>query len=408
MTTLAVLIATIYLVGFLFSPFPYWRTFFVILGAVLTKNRAHVGLSSRLRQLLFLLRYPLLAPLWTALWYCDEIFFGDYRKVQVRPVFILGQGRSGTTFLHRTLAADKSTFTAVRHYEWRYPFLILQKIVASSRAVQRILEKNYWSNTEAGRIASKMHPNNLMDWEEDAIYFEECFLHHIFSYLRFPYPDILPYLDEFPGLPTHVRRKLLHCHRKSIQKVMYLAGGDAKYFVSKEVAGHNKLPDLQRLYPEARFVFTLRPSSDFMSSLLPLVRHSSMSKTGVDPDDIPRWEEAFIETIRNHSLLLVDLCGSELDKSRQTFITFEWLTSDVVSAVEYIYRQLGLEIGEDYRKELNAIGSQQKERSRGYQYEKRQLDGFQKFDEFVADVRLEVARQDLWQTETVTRAQTTD
>ena len=95
MTILACVLVAVFLVAFFLSPFPYWRTFFVILSAVLTRNCESVGLVSRLKQLLFLLQYLLLAPLWTALWYFDELFFGDRPIASLRTLIYRRRGLSG-------------------------------------------------------------------------------------------------------------------------------------------------------------------------------------------------------------------------------------------------------------------------------------------------------------------------
>jgi len=41
----------------------------------------------------------------------DDLFFSDYRKIAIKqPVFIIGNPRSGTTFLHRLMAQDQERF----------------------------------------------------------------------------------------------------------------------------------------------------------------------------------------------------------------------------------------------------------------------------------------------------------
>lgn len=193
---LAALIIT-YLLTAILAPFPYWPTYRLLWRSVLRSVHQNIPWQTKRRQSLFLIRYALTAPLYTLLWFLDELLFPAYRQAPVHPVFIIGQPRSGTTLLHRTLAADDRTFFAIRHIEWRYPFLIVQKILNATGFAQRLLQLNYWPDTEIGRQAARMHPNTLADWEEDGIFFEERFLHHFFLFLRFPYPEILPLVDEF-------------------------------------------------------------------------------------------------------------------------------------------------------------------------------------------------------------------
>ncbi|MCW8830439.1 MAG: sulfotransferase, partial [Gammaproteobacteria bacterium] len=117
MLTMFAMVLIAYVLGFMFSPFPYWKTYFILWRQILFVRSDVRRKISKGKQVRFLLRYALLCPVWTALWYLDELFFSAYKQQNVKPVFIIGQPRSGTTFLHRTLANDTETFVAVRHIE---------------------------------------------------------------------------------------------------------------------------------------------------------------------------------------------------------------------------------------------------------------------------------------------------
>jgi hypothetical protein len=48
----------------------------------------------------------------------DDVFYARYKKERVRkPVFIVGNPRSGTTFLHRLMAKDRRNFVTMRFWE---------------------------------------------------------------------------------------------------------------------------------------------------------------------------------------------------------------------------------------------------------------------------------------------------
>jgi omega-hydroxy-beta-dihydromenaquinone-9 sulfotransferase len=374
----------LYVLGLVFSPFPYGRTYFLLWKRVLF-GRTH-GWRPRMRQARFLLSYALSTPVFTALWYLDELLYPGYRKLEVRPVFILGQPRSGTTFLHRTLASDRENFTAARHIEWRYPFISVQKLIRCSSLARRLLQKNYWSNTPAGEVAARMHPNKLDDWEEDGIFFEERFLHHFFIFLRFPWANLLDYLDDFTRLPEKVRRDMLATHRRVIQKVIYLNGaGDLRY-LSKEVTSHTKFPEILSYYPEADFIFSLRDSGGFMNSLLALIRYSTMSKTGVDPLTIEGWEAAVLRRMEKDSARLLNIIEHQVAPERRVLLSYAAITTDIAAAVGKIYTHLDLTQSESCRKHLDEVRARQLERGRGYNYEVRAFPGFGSFDQFVEGV----------------------
>ena len=400
MLTMFAIVLIAYALGFMFSPFPYWKTYFILWRKILfVRSDAHTK-TSKGKQARFLLRYLLLCPVWTALWYLDELLFPAYKQQSVKPVFIIGQPRSGTTFLHRTLANDTDSFVAVRHIEWRYPYILVQKLLENSSWLNKWFNKNYWPDSEVGRKASKMHPNSLSDWEEDGVFFEECFLHHFFIFLRFPDVELLSYLDDFQLLPEKVQQNMLDTHKKVIQKVIYLRNGNNKFYLSKEVTSHTKIKKILTLYPDAKFIVSLRPSSGFMNSLLELMRYSTKSKTNIDPTGIPEWEKVFVERMRQDSLLLVDLCEHSIDDSRQTHVVFNQFTENTINSIEHIYKELGCDIGESYLQYLKDLEGEQKKRKKGYCYEKNDYDGFEHFDEFV------LAAENQWEANHVSESRT--
>ncbi len=381
---LIILLTIVYIAGFYFAPFPYWRTYFILWRQVLFCRERTIHAGARRRQILRLLRYAVLCPLWTFLWYLDDLLFPGYKKRCIKPVFIIGQPRSGTTFLHRTLAEDENSFFAVRDIEWRYPYITVQKLIGFSGLADRLRHISAWPDTEAGRRASKMHRETIFDWEEDGTFFNACFLHHFFVFFRFPYPELLSYLDNFHDLPEGFQEHMLNTHQKVIQKIMYLRKGE-KIYLSKEVTSHNKMERIQRLYPEARFIVMVRPSEDYMNSLMELVRMVTLTRGGIDPVAIPGWETVFIERMRQDSLLLTELCNSKIVRKNQIRLSFDRFTGAVVPSVKYIYNRLELMLDLSYLQSLERVQESQQQRERGYSYEKRQFEGFDGFDGFVSE-----------------------
>lgn len=388
MITILISIFLLYFICFKLSPFPYWKTYFYLWKTLLLNKNSALSIKSRFNQSVFLMRYILFCPLWTFFWYLDEIFYSQYKQLDINPIFITGQPRCGTTFLHRALAADSEHFVAIKHFEWRYPFISLQKFLDFLGLTKIIFQKNYWSKTEAGKLAAKMHPNRLSDWEEDGIFFEECFLHHFFIYLRFPYPEIFEYLDNFPQIPNGVQNHMLNIHRKVIQKMLYYHNGRDKFYLSKEVTSHDKILSVLKMYPNAKFIVNVRSSADFLSSLLPLVRYSTKSKTGIDPLQIPYWESKIIGKMRKDCDLLIDACNNHIKNENQIKVSFKNLMIDVELCIKSIFDFLQIALSSEYHNYLKSLNQNQETRIKGYNNEKRLYKGFHRYDSFVTDIDL--------------------
>lgn len=365
------------------APFPYWRTYVLLWRSLV---RSSSPWRMRVRQGKFLLEVGLTAPVRTFLWYLDELLYPDYRTRQVHPIFIIGQPRCGTTLLHRTIAADTRTFFAVRHLEWRYPFIIVQKAIQTLHLEDWLGKQSYWPETDEGRLAAKMHSNRLSDWEEDGIFFEETFLHHFFIFLRFPDPALLAYLDSFSDLPADTRRRILDVHERVIQKVQYLRGPESRFYLSKEVTSHDKIPSLLSRYADGRYIVIARKANHFMASLQALMQTSTHVKTAVDPRFIPQWQEVFINRMRKDSVLLANLCRHTIPAERQIRVSAEHFMQDIESTVRTAYAKLQLTMSAEFAAHLDQIGRDTKNRDRGYTYDDIRLEGFEEYDAFVDEI----------------------
>lgn len=376
-------IASIYVISFVFSPFPYWKTYFYLWRTIFLNKNDFIGARARIKEALFLIKYVLFCPIWTFFWYADELIYSRYKKVDVQPIFIIGQPRCGTTLLHRTLAADDKNFLAIKHFEWRFPYISFQKAVSLFGLTELFCKINYWPKTDSGKLAAQMHPNRLSDWEEDGIFYEECFLHHFFVFLRFPYPELFSMLDSFASLPHRTQLKILKTHHKVIQKILFLHNAEQKYYLSKEVTSHDKIPLLLGMYPDAKFIINVREANDFLSSLVPLVRYSTMSKIGVDPLHIPGWEELVIQKMRKDCKLLLKACYTHIHKNQQQSISFNKLVTDLKSCIENIYAFLELPMYAEYAAYLCDLHQTQKNRNCGYKNRQKNYSGFHQYDYFV-------------------------
>jgi hypothetical protein len=386
MTIIILSILFLYVLGVIASPFPYWPSYFRLWRHVLFDRDPMIPSRLRLSHALFLSRCALLCPLWSLLWYVDEIVFSRYNKQQIsRPVFIVSQPRSGSTFLHRTMSVDTKHFAAVRHIEWRFPFIVVQRFLTATGLMKRITQRSYWPKNAAGQLAGRMHKNVLGDFEEDGIFFEERFLHHGFVSLRFPYVRLQHYFDGFGKLPERARNRMLRVHGKVIKKMLYLRGGQ-KSFLSKEALETELGAYFARLYPDAVFISILRDSNGFLNSCLQLMRRSTLAKTGIDPINLNGWHSGITRALRTHCRKQLSFF-EDIGEERQIRLPYDEFVSDIASTLQYVYARLGLEVSDAQLRHLENLQDRQRRRKRGYETGNIAFDGFDFFDDFAQEVR---------------------
>lgn len=108
---------------YLCAPFPVWRSYFAVFQTVVTSRE--ICWRPKVRLIRYLLLDLAAFPLFSLAWHLDKLIaVGASNKEHQAPVCLVGQPRSGTTFIHRTLSHSKYLHS-IRHCEMRYPFVWL-------------------------------------------------------------------------------------------------------------------------------------------------------------------------------------------------------------------------------------------------------------------------------------------
>ena len=170
----------------------------------------------------------------------DEIIYPNYHKQQInRPVFLIGNYRSGTTFLHRLLAMDKRSFTAMSGWEiFIAPSIIQRKIVHGLAALDRLLGghlykafETRWNKNIQNNV--DIHTLGVTEPEED-----ESILGHIWSGI-IPW-NLFPIMEN--GAPEDVKfdstfsdkdkRRVMNFYMRCVKRHLY-ADNRGKHYLSK-------------------------------------------------------------------------------------------------------------------------------------------------------------------------------
>lgn len=226
------------------------------------------------RWLFLLVAYPIFLLIQVGHWaglLCDELFFPAYRKVTVRaPVFITGIPRSGTTFLHRTLAEDDSKFTTVAMWEALLaPSLTQRYIIQGFAALDRIFggpirRSIHWATARCRRDFDKIHEVGWHSPEEDYLFLLPaggCMI----LLMAFPFSDSLSKLGYWDTALASERQRLLRFYRSCLQRHIYYHGSNRR-LLSKNAAFSTWSDELFNYFPDLRLLLCVREPTAALSS----------------------------------------------------------------------------------------------------------------------------------------------
>jgi len=226
------------------------------------------------KRIIFLIIFYAVWPLVTLItWICfglDDIFFPAYKKQPVeKPLFIISNFRSGSSFLHRLLSQDKQNFTSMRTWDiYLTPSITQRKIVEFLKVVDRIFGSPIYrlirTIDRAGLQKVAIHPISFFEPEED----ENILLHNWSSLLisfMFPFMDELPPYQFFDrDLPADEKNRIMRFYKSMLQRHLYATG--IPHFVSKNPSFSAKISTLKEFFPDARIIYLARNPLDMLPS----------------------------------------------------------------------------------------------------------------------------------------------
>ena len=229
------------------------------------------------KRLIFLLIFYAAWPAWAVFtWLCfhlDDLLFPAYKQQPLeKPLFILGNFRSGSTFLHRLLSRDSATFTSLRTWDiFLMPSLTQRKLFRGLARIDRVFGSplvNMLKGIDQRSLGKvRIHKISLFEPEED----ENILLHAwstFFISLLFPFLDDLPPYQFFDdAIPADEKKRIMGFYRACLQRHLYATGGK-RYFVAKNPAFSAKIETLMEFFPDARILYLARNPLDMLPSTI--------------------------------------------------------------------------------------------------------------------------------------------
>ncbi len=315
------------------------------------RSTATFGPLSRNRFIFLLLFYPIWGCILLAGWIgflADEIFFPGYRKQPVeKPLFIVSNFRSGSTFVQRTLARDDSTFACLRTADiYLMPSITQRRIFGLLSRVDalfgRICEKTLRRLDTISLGKLKIHSFGLFDPEEDEhllFYAWSSFL----SGFAFPYLDELPPYQYFDTeIPPAERQRLMAFYQNCIKRHLYAT--DGQHYMAKNPLFSGRIESLLETFPDARILYLVRNPLETLPSTISLFGY--MWRLFSDPgqkyphcDEILTWTRYWYD----HPLEVIDRTPTE----QCMVVSYDDLMQSPDEVLRSIYSRFGYAKSED-------------------------------------------------------------
>ncbi len=256
----------------------FWRTFY----RSFFDSRNTPAPLTRKRLIFLILFYLVWIPgsliYWLLLRLDDLLFPGHKTQPIEKPLFILGNLRSGSTFLHRLLSRDSETFTSLTIWDIYLAPSVTQKKI--TQFVARLDNKflggflhralRAFDRRTLGKF--KIHPISFFQPEED-----ENILLHIWD--SFWVTFLFPFMDEFPNyrhfdeaVPPKHKRRIMTFYKSMLQRHMYATG--KKYYVAKAPAFSAKIETIEEFFPDARIIYLARNPLDMLPSTVSWINYA--------------------------------------------------------------------------------------------------------------------------------------
>lgn len=308
---------------------------------------------------------PVQVIIWLGL-IVDEVFFTGYQNIQVKePVFIIGNPRSGTTFLHRLLAKDTENFLTMKTWEiFIAPSVFMRKVLKTlaraGRAVGAPIQRRLKRMERDWQRENVIHKLAIHAPEED-----EYLLIHIFSTLKIwsfaaMIDEAMPYVYFDSRMDPKQKNRILDFYTRCLQRHLYMHQREGHHYLAKNPNYSPMVDSLLSRFPDAKFIYLVRNPLDAVSSHLSLKEYEwQMLGNPLKPY---ASREFIIESSLHWYTYPLERLEEEAE-DRYVVVNFNELVAHTRETVRDIYQCLGFEISPTY----DQILREATERSRSHE-----------------------------------------
>lgn len=293
----------------------------------------------------------------------DNIFFPSVRKKKVNsPVFIIGNFRSGSTFLHRLLNKDSLNFTAFKTWEIYFaPSLVQKKLFRWYFSFDRIFGSPVYKLIKLYERRSlkkvKVHHMGFNEPEEDEglmVYTWDSLL----MWFVFPFMDVNPPLHKFDTELSQKKKKgLMDFYDICVRRHLSFQNDD-RMLLSKNPSFSGKIKSILEKYPDAKFIYLARTPYEVLPSIM---NWFSMAwNFFVEKGKRYPYKEYVIEMLRHWYTYAPDVLET-LPENQQIIVNYSDFIKEPEQTVRKIYSRLELDLGKEYADHLAEFTRTKKE-----------------------------------------------
>jgi len=276
----------------------------------------------------------------------DDIFYSAWRKLElVEPVFIIGNPRSGTTFIQRVMSIDETQFFFFRTWEIIFPAIIQKKILSLCGHLDRRMGRlfsNFIKRVEARTFQNlnKMHGFSLFYPEED-----DKLTLHIFSSMDliwfFPFKEVTYSYSRFDELVDEKeRQRIMTFYKNCIMRQAYFKGNKGR-LLSKSPVLSPKLQSLSEYFPGCKFIWPVRNPLEVIPSMISMAEEVWRSAVELK-DDYPYSDIVYDTLSYFHKYLLKRF--SEAPKNSYMIVKYDDLITTPSQVIKQIYNHFDFKI----------------------------------------------------------------
>ena len=334
----------------------HYPTFFKLLR--LTFSRRYFAPRHAALVILFVLPFLLLRLFVLCMRGLDHIFFPGFKEQRVqRPLYIIGNPRSGTTFSHRLLALDKQ-FTWFKLYHTIFPSVCCYRLFDLAGRIDRLVGR------PGARILSVISHRGFKGWEtihktgpEKAESDEMLFMYAMLSpllALLFPFIREMDSATFVDLLPAGTRKKLMRYYVSCLKRHLYATGPD-KVLLQKVALIAGRIRTIEEVLPDMRIVHLVRNPAESIPSLISMFEVTWKSLAPHMVENGQACQE-MAELICRYYLHLHEV-EQHIPAERLLKVRYTDLVADPRKTVYHIYHYFGLQVRSDYdqllSKEMN-------------------------------------------------------